>query len=121
MATFHIVHAEPCEHALRFRLQQIARAGYVAPDAAFSVKDVKAAVEQLERYRSVIAELKNRYEQPTDPWPSTQPTSSDFSAASTTGESASPESSSKPKTEDSPSQGTSKTSKSSSEVSPAAR
>jgi hypothetical protein len=59
--TFHIVHAEPCEHELRTRCQQAVKAGLGASDqAAFRLGAVRDAVEQMERYRSQIEHLQNR-------------------------------------------------------------
>lgn len=57
MPTFHICHAEPCEHALK---TEYAKAQKWSPNAVVAIPQpvAKGLTETLERYRSELANLR---------------------------------------------------------------
>lgn len=105
MKVFHHVPPEACEQHLRYyvtallakRRKEMTEVNVqLSTVGPFVLGQLVGCMEQLERYRSEIAELKNRHCQPDDLCQSPQPTSSASSAPSTTEASASPESSPRP-------------------------
>jgi hypothetical protein len=55
---YFIVHAEPCEHAIRHAAQASLKLGRTL--AAVETSTLQRAAEQMERYRSELAELRGK-------------------------------------------------------------